>query len=1809
MRLLIAACLVFFMAEAAIAQQAAIPERRAIVSRDIDFYGGDLTTIFDTTLEACSNACLANPQCKAFTFNSRAGSCFPKKNISDRQPYEGAISAEIFETPAKTLSLGQLRAPDLAFLTAHDWREIRTQAEQIGRIHAGGPWTPEALLEAAQKRRAEGDTLNAMRWMGAAVAKVDKSDLWLEYARLNRDVAPSQENKNRHQRRALLASINAYLRAPGNPARVSSLLVMAEMFEATGQGRQSLRALRLAETIQPRDDVMSALDAAVAKYGFRISEHSVESDLAEPRICAEFNEPLEKTGVDYATYVRLPDQRLAVEVEARRICITGVTHGERYRLTFRKGLPAASGESLARDTELMLYVRDRAPSVRFPGRAYVLPRTPDAGLPIETVNLDTVALRLQRVSDRNILRTLQNDYFGQPLRQWQMDSFSNDIAEEVWTGQGRVENALNIDMTTRFPIGEIIAELPTGLYALTADIPGAERHDDTASTQWFILSDIGATTLSGTDGLHVMLRALSDASALSESTLTLLSRSNRILGTAQPDANGYALFEPGLIRGKGSQAPAMVLIENGDDFSFLSLTDPAFDLSDRGVEGRPSAPPIDVFLATDRGAYRAGETVQATALARDAVAKALEDLPLTATLTRPDGVEYARRLSAARAAGGHVFSFPLGDTVPRGTWKLAVLSDPDAPPLAVEKILVEDFLPERIDFDLALPDRPLSPNTPATATLAARYLFGAPGVGLRVEGQTTLRQRKTVEGYKGYHFGRHDERFNARTEYFTAEDTNARGETRIDLPIPESEQTGYPLELQVTTRVVEGSGRPVERRETAPIAIDIPLLGIKPLFDEGVVREGSDATFRIAAIRPSDDAAPTPIKWTLNRLRTTYQWYHRYGNWDWEPITRRSRVAGGAITLGSDPIEISAAVDWGEYELLVETTSGTYVASSTGFYAGWYVPADTSKTPDMLELSLDKPAYEPGDTAMLRIVPRFAGTALVSVMSNRLIAMQAVDVTAGENLIPVPVTADWGTGAYVTASVLRPANAEAGQAPARALGLAHASIDPGAKALSVTLDAPEITAPRGPLDVAINVQGIQSGETAYVTLAAVDVGILNMTGFAAPDPAAHYFGQRRLGMEIRDIYGRLIDGLSGEMGALRSGGDAAGSASFQSPPPTEELVAYFQGPVRVDADGTATVSFEVPEFNGTVRLMAIAWTPSAVGQADTEVIIRDPVVITASLPRFLAPGDTSRLLLDLTHVEGPSGRMGLDISGMGVSLTQAVPSGLSLAEGETAQLSIPVTASEVGDHTLRIALTTPDGRQLVKTLTLPVRANDPEISTTQRLTLAAGDSFTLDANLFANLRPGTGSAVVSAGPIARYDVPGLLRTLDRYPYGCTEQIASRTMPLLYFDAVSGALGLGDGARVQNRIDEAISVILTRQSSNGAFGIWRAGSGDFWLDAYVSDFLSRARAKGHDVPDRAFRTALDNLRNRVNYAPDFDKGGEHIAYALMVLAREGAAHMGDLRYYADVKAEAFATPLATAQIGAALAFYGDQTRADRMFDIASRMMEDRMQDASKPLWRADYGTNLRDTAGLLTLAIEAGSERIDRDRLSARIGNADRRLSTQESVWSLMAAHALIEDTRAAALTVNGARHEGALIRSYESDMILDPLIVRNSGERDTYLTVTSLGVPDFPLQAGGYGYKIERSYFTPDGKETSLDGARSGARLVAVLTVTPFDAGGARLMVNDPLPAGFEIDNPNLIASGDIRELDWLDPAKTQNAEFRSDRFLAAVDWRSDEPFRLAYMLRAVSPGTFHHPAASVEDMYRPQYRANTASGAVTVTE
>ncbi|WP_348524761.1 alpha-2-macroglobulin family protein [Paracoccus marinaquae] len=1792
-----------------------IPERRVIITENADLPGNDISQIFDVSIDACIEACLANDACTAFTFNARSNACFPKSAAESAVPYQGAYSGLVLAAPAGAADRARAWVDQAGgILRPDDLSAARGMAADLAENHLVGDLGASDLVGMARAAAIAGDLAGARRMIGAATNLLDASGDWAEYARL---WLARNDRFGSDPSLARTAALNAYLRAGDARQAATALQLMAEADLMHENGRRAIEALRLAMQLAPSDVLAATLADAEGRYGFRITDQQVEADPADPRICAVFSDLLDET-VDYAPFVALPAGDLTVEASGERLCIGGLEHGQRYELTFREGLPSASGEGMLRDVEMAHYIRDRSPQVRFEGRSYVLPRMADAGLPVITVNTPALDLKLIRVSDRNLVRTLRDGYLARPMDYWSEEYFSAEIGEVVWQGQADVGVERNLDVTTRLPVQEVTGPLGTGIYALQASIPESDPEEIAPATQWFVVSDIGITSLSGAGGLHVVVRGLSDAAARPGVEVQLLSRGNDLLGRATADADGVAVFEAGLTRGTGNAAPAAITVMDGDDLAFLPLNDAEFDLSDRGVEGLPPAPPMDVFLTTDRGAYRAGETVHATILARNgADQRALPGLPLTAVLSRPDGVEFARQLAPEAGAGGHTAAFAIPTTAPRGTWRLDVLADPKAPALASQKLLVEDFLPERIDMVPTMVEGPLAVTDTPPIGIEVRYLFGAPAGGLEVTGEARLTAARSLAGQEGFVFGREDARFDSRIDYFGTGRTDDQGRLSLTAALPDpGAEAARPMTADFILSVSEGSGRPVERRIERTVLPGVPVAGLRPLFEGEAIAQGSDAGFAVIMLAPDGTRISGAVDWIVNRVETDYQWYALNGRWDYEPVTRRieiSRGTAGALADGQAEMRMPA-LDWGRYEIVATPAGaqGGNGAASFAFDVGWYAASGgATPTPDRLAVSLDRPGYRAGDTAIARIEAPRAGVALVSVLTNRVVDLKLVEVTEGQNSVELRVTDAWGSGAYVMASAIRPVGQDAGHAPVRALGLAHAAIESGDRALSAVIEAPEAADPRGSLPVTLRVEGAKPGDQVFATLAAVDLGILNLTGFEPPDPAAHYFGQRRLGVGIRDIYGRLIDGQAGTPGAIRSGGDAGSAVARQAPPPTEELMAWFSGPLTVAADGTASAEIPLPAFNGTVRLMAVVWSGRAVGQATRDVMVRDPVVLAASAPRFMAPGDRTQVLLELTHAAGPAGEMRIEALPEGISLTAPPPAGVVLTDLGSARLTLPITAPDTaGPARIALAVTTPDGRRLEQMVHIPIRANGPEISRESRFLLAAGDDLTLPGDLMAGMRPGSGSATVAIGPAARFNSAAIMRDLQQYPYGCTEQLTSMAMPLLAFGSMAGGLPEADTAA--RRVDQHIAKILTRQDASGAFGLWRPEGGDPWLDAYVTDFLSRARAAGHAVPDAAFGSALDNLRNQVNYAADFDAnsngGGEALAYALMVLARENAAAVGDLRYYADAKAGDFASPLAVAQLGMALALVGDQPRADALFARAAGMLHPPGPDDTA--LRSDFGTRLRDRAGVLSLAAAAGSGSADLDRIGQSLEDSltGQPLSPQEAVWSLMAAGALTPDLALPGISMNGQQIEGPLIRDVTANGA--GAVLSNGSGRETRVTLTLRGVPLLPEPAGGKGYSISRAYYTPEGQPVDPASVAQGQRLVVVLTVDPHgQGGGGRLMVDDPLPAGFEIENPHLLKSGETEGLDWLEvESEVDSSEFLTDRFLTAITWSGGDTLRLAYRVRAITPGSFDHPAASVIDMYRPEYRAWTDSGRVTVT-
>ncbi len=584
--------------------------------------------------------------------------------------------------------------------------------------------------------------------------------------------------------------------------------------------------------------------------------------------------------------------------------------------------------------------------------------------------------------------------------------------------------------------------------------------------------------------------------------------------------------------------------------------------------------------------------------------------------------------------------------------------------------MVEDYVPDRIEFDVTSKAKQINAEAPVELKVDGHFLYGAPASGLQLEGDMLVAPAAGRPGYAGYQFGVADDETtsNERTPIEDLPEADANGVATFPVSLGTPPSSTRPQEAQIFIRMAEAGGRAVERKLVLPVAPAAAMIGVKPLFGDKNVAEGDKASFDVAFIAPDGASlARDGLRYELLKLESRYQWYRQNSSWEYEPVKSTKRVADGDLTIAADkPARIELSPQPGRYRLDVKSSDPNGPLTSVQFDVGWYSDG-SADTPDLLETSIDKQDHQSGDTMIVSVNARTAGKLTINVLGDRLLTTQTTEVKEGTSQVKIPVGKDWGTGAYVVATLRRPLDVAAQRMPGRAIGIKWFGIDKTARTLSVSLSPPALVRPSTTLKLPVKIGGLSAGEDAKIVVAAVDVGILNLTNYKPPAPDDYYLGQRRMTSEIRDLYGQLIDGMQGTRGQLKTGGDSAG-AELQGSPPTQKPLALYSGIVTVAADGTAEISFDIPEFAGTVRVMAIAWSATKLGRATVDVTVRDPVVLTATLPRFLLTGDRGTMSFDLDNVEGAAGDYTINVKTCGAGEGDRQSRDHSHAYGQAAQL-------------------------------------------------------------------------------------------------------------------------------------------------------------------------------------------------------------------------------------------------------------------------------------------------------------------------------------------------------------------------------------------------------------------------------------------------------------------------------------------------------------------------------------------------------------
>lgn len=1545
-----------------------------------------------------------------------------------------------------------------------------------------------------------------------------------------------------------------------------------------------------------------------------------------------------------------------------------VSPNQHYAVVLHTGLLAADGRTLGHEVKRDVYSGDLQAAVGFASTGSVLPARGSRGLPVVSVNVHDADIEFFRVHDDALSSLfcaypnnkhrdtyeLQHEVSPYDLCNRKGDDSDNqsggqqrrpitDMGDSVYANHYTLGGEQNARTITYIPLQNIPQLSQPGVYM--AVIKQGGTFSNGYDTAVFFVSDLGLHLRVYRDNALLHVASLHDGSPIGGVDIEVDDASGQAKIKATTDSDGNALIAYKV-------AVDDVLIARHDkDVSVLPFNRPALDVSNFDITGRPQAP-FEVFAWSGRDLYRPGETLHASALLRDYDGKAMKQQALFVRLKQPDGRSLVDTRLDPRDLNYFELSQVIPEDAPTGLWQLEFRLDPASKEsVQAFPFHVEEFLPERLKVDLSSPQARLAPNEPLKLAVTSSYLYGAPADSNRFTAKLDVKPEvHPLPNLPDTFFGNPLVELPKSANDVVDTKLDAQGHLEQDVALPDDVKPVAPLAVVLSGSVYETGGRAVTRLLNRVYWPATELVGVRPLFDpsQGAESEGR-ASFEI--LRANADGklvAGAHLKVRLQREIREFYWLYEHGD-DWKSNNnvQLDLVDEKDVDVAAGQrAQVDFPVEWGGYRLEVYDPD-TKLTTVYPFFAGYsWDDQNTGKEarPDKVKLALDKARYRAGDTMKVTVTPPHDGKGVLLVESDHLLYTRNIDATEGSTF-EIPVTKDWERqDVYVVALVFRNGDATEHTTPARAMGIEHVTMDRNDRRIPLALSAPAMMRPGNPLDIAVQAQGL-SGQHAYVTLSAVDQGVLNITNYPVPDAWTWMFSKRALGVEAYDLYSRVIEAMDGVEAKLRYGGDMSGKGLPHAARlnPKVQIVDLFTGAVAFDAQGKATLHVQVPDFNGSLRLAALAYTDERFGNATGNVTVRAPLVVEPSTPRVMAAGDKAQISLDLKNLSGKDGTAKVAVKGNDFIKIDNATRDVPLKDGTGTTLLMPVTAEGgAGVATVDIHAQLND-YQVDRHFEFAVRPAWPEQVSTVPMAIEDGKPAHVDGSL-AGLIPATVRAQLTLSTLPPLPYSSALHNLMLYPYGCIEQTTSKGYAALYMDEKTakalGTSGLSDTAR-QASVESALARIASFQTSNGHFSFWGGTSPiETFMTPYVVDFMLDARDAGFAVPQDVLQKALQRLSD------DLLAGGhpyfsyehhDHMriadeAYSGFVLARVNRAPLGTLRAIFDNDRQKLVGPLPLVHLGIALKLMGDNTRAQQAIDEAFAWNKER------PWYVGDYGSDLRDLAVMVALTHTYGMNKPEYDAKLinwARNATADVQstqakipyyhwswsyLSTQEQVAIARVAHAFDAGSNAplSASLVIGGKTEAAPANAFIWTRMITPaelasgVSVQPNGKATVFGTLDIAGIPSKAPDADPSQVDVRRDYFTTDGKPWTGNTLKEGDSLIVELTIEA-RTNMPDALVTDLLPGGLEVENLNLdgaqqwegVVVDGISMDQHTDAADIVHEEYRDDRYDAALKLERGQAAHVFYLVRAVTPGTYTVPPPLVEDMYRPAIRG---IGAVSLT-
>ena len=1357
-----------------------------------------------------------------------------------------------------------------------------------------------------------------------------------------------------------------------------------------------------------------------------------------------------------------------------------------------------------------------------------------------------------------------------------------------------------------------------------------EERDNPCHPSYYMVSDRTATcnVLASNIGMIVKRNSLNklwvavnnilDTAPVNKAKVTVYNFQLQVIGTGETDKEGFAVIEskgvPFIVVAESEQQKAYVKVADGEEQSVSRFDVGGKDIQ-KGLKG---------FIYGERGVWRPGDTLHIAFILEDREKRIPDKHPVALEIYNPRGQFYNKLISTNGMNGFYTFHVPTKADDPTGLWNAYIKVGGTA---FHKSLRVETVKPNRLKINLKLPGEIIQASEKEVyATLSSAWLTGATASRLKAKTEMSLSRVNTqFKNFSQYNFN------NPATEFTTVKTDvfdgtlDADGNAGFTLKLPEAGNAPGMLSAHITTRVFEPGGDASIHTLTVPFSPFSSYVGINLNQPKGkYIETDKDHVFDIVTV----NAAGKPV----NRTNLEYKVYRISWSWWWENKDEsfETYINGSSITpVASGTLQTIGGKtsfkfrvnypDWGRYLVYVKDRESGHATGGT-IFVDWPEWRGRSNKTDpsgikMISFSLDKDAYEIGETVTAIIPAAAGGRALVSIENGSTVLQREwIEVAdKGDTKYQFKVTPEMAPNVYLHISLLQPHAQTVNDLPIRMYGVMPIFVTDKQTILQPQIRMPDVLRPETAFQVTVSEK---SGKPMTYTLAIVDDGLLDLTNFKTPNPWNEFYAREALGIRTWDMYDDVLGASAGNFGGLFSTGGDETLKPADSKANRFKPVVKFIGPFYLGKGQNKTHQITLPMYVGSVRTMVVAGQDGAYGNAEKTTPVRTPLMILSTLPRVLSTQEEILVPVNVFAMEN-------NVKNVNVSILSSGVSGLQVVGGNRQSLHFSKTGDQLVFFKLRsgtktgkatIQLTANGGGQNTKeTIEIEVRNPNPIVTLRDSKWIEGGRDAALSYALSSTSQDNRIRLEVSRIPSV--DISRRFDFLYNYQHSCTEQLTSKGLPLLFVEQFK-AVDAKESEQIKKNVQEAIRQLYSRQLPNGGFVYWPGNaSADEWITSYAGMFLVLAQEKGYAVNNNVLnkwkrfqRAAAQNWRplNRdeawFGWQSDLQQ-----AFRLYTLALGGAPEYGAMNRMKEMPQ---LSQQAQWRLAATYALTGKKKAAGELvYNIKTTVVP-------YSSYNQVYGSSDRDEAMILETLLLMGREReaLNQAKIVSRNLSGESWFSTQSTAFSLMAMGRLAEKlsgTMDFTWSLNGKQRPTVQSAKavFEADLPILPrtgnVVVRNRGKGALSVDlVTRTQLLNDTLPALSNNLKVDVRYLDMNGLPVQVEDLRQGTDFVALVTVANVSGTSdySNLALTHIIPSGWEIYNERMVTDGNSSS------GKYTYQDIRDDRVLTYFDLNQGESKTFPVRLQATYAGTFVLPAIQCEAMYDAAAQGRTKAGRCKVS-